>query len=170
MNTRQISSLLQSNPITRQSFVGVFPSDLLPKTPRKVKPCSYIANTQKHNQSGEHWVCFHFPQEGPAEFFDSYGFPPQQDFLKILGNLYRFSSSFFQFPISSACGQYCIFFILQRCSGKSMTEILNMFSTTDLLENDILVNSTVEEKFTVDLDIFDCNYIRSQFSRSFQRD
>lgn len=167
MNTRQISSLLQNNPHTRNSFAGVFPADLLPKFPRKKKPCSYIANTQKHNEPGEHWVCLYFPAQDLPEYFDSYGFLPQREFKEILGNSYRLSRGFFQYPLSSTCGQYCIFYILQRCLGKTMTDILNMFTTENLIENDILVNSTVEEYFPVDLDIFDLNYLGRQISRAF---
>ena len=166
MNTRQITQLMKNNARTKRSFVGVFPADYVPTHPRRSKPCSYIANTDRGDQPGQHWVCMFFPINGLPEFFDSYGFPPQEEFLKILGNNYKYSKGFYQFPISSTCGQFCIFYIHQRCTGKSMEEIIALFTTSNLLENDVLINSTVEREFNVDLQIFDEPYIRSQLCRT----
>ena len=167
MNTRQITQLVKNNERTRNSFVGVFAADHVPKHPRKLKPRSYIANTDRSDKPGQHWVCLFFPTNGLPEFFDSYGFPPQREFHQILGSNYKYSKGFYQFPLSSTCGQYCIFYIHQRCSEKSMEDIVARFNTsTNLLENDVLVNSTVEREFNVDLQIFDETFIRYQMCRS----
>jgi hypothetical protein len=31
-----------------------------------------VVNTDSCDREGTHWVAFHFPKEGPAEFFDSF--------------------------------------------------------------------------------------------------
>ncbi|KXJ07521.1 hypothetical protein AC249_AIPGENE8474 [Exaiptasia diaphana] len=36
-------------------------------------PSAYIANVDKHDKNGSHWVAFYFSDEGRAEFWDSYG-------------------------------------------------------------------------------------------------
>ena len=34
---------------------------------------SFVVNTDSYGREGKHWVTFHFPKEGPGEFFDSFG-------------------------------------------------------------------------------------------------
>ena len=36
-----------------------------------VRPRTFIVNTDTCDGGGSHWVAFHFPLVGPAEFFDS---------------------------------------------------------------------------------------------------
>jgi hypothetical protein len=38
-----------------------------------VRPRTFIVNTDTCDRGGSHWVAFHFPLVGPAEFFDSLG-------------------------------------------------------------------------------------------------
>ena len=42
-----------------------------------VKPHTFIVNTDTSDRGGSHWVAFHFPLVGPAEFFDSLGNAPE---------------------------------------------------------------------------------------------
>lgn len=166
MNTRELSKILRGHKHLKYIFAGVFPADMLPSNPRKKKPCAYIANTHMHNQPGEHWICFYFPAIGYPEYFDSYGLAPQEEFETFLNKSYLYSTAFVQFPLSSACGQYCLYFILQRSKGYSMANIISSFSTNKL-ENDAMVNSIVEDSFCVDLDVFDSTYIAKQIAHSF---
>ena len=165
MNNREISMLMRSNAKTCSVFGGVFAADTLPVKPRDNKPCAYIANTHKHHQPGEHWVCFYFPKDSPPEFWDSYGRNPQDDFKPILGATYLCSEKMIQHPLSSVCGQYCCFYILKRSQGFEMLDIVSAF-TDDLLLNDIMVNRTVEKNFQVDLDVIDIPFLNMQVARS----
>lgn len=169
MNNREISRIINTHHLLRNIFVGVYPADCLPDIPRKNKPCAYIANTHRKNQPGEHWVCFYATSYQPMEYFDSYGFPPKDDFLNILGEDYLRSTKFVQHPLSAMCGQYCIFYIYMRAIGTSMIDIIQMFDDNTLL-NDVKVNRIIEEVFDVDLDVFDLNYIGKQIAHSFSQE
>ena len=140
MNSVQISTILKQ--VLPKQFGGVFPADCLPsKSEIQEKPKAFVANTHKHNLPGEHWVCFYFPVQGPNEYFDSYGLAPWiQEFKVFLGNSYMRSSKTLQSLNSDVCGQYCIFFLLMRIRKCSLQNILNMFST-NRVENDNIVKT-----------------------------
>jgi hypothetical protein len=38
---------------------------------------SFVVNADSCDREGTHWVAFHFPKEGSAEFFDSFGRAPE---------------------------------------------------------------------------------------------
>ena len=168
MNNREITHILKSHPYTRNVFMSTHAADTLPTVPEK-RPLAYVANTHKRNQPGEHWVCFYFPVSGPREYFDSYGFEPTTSFAKFLGREYWYNKRFLQYPLSSSCGQYVIFFIFMRALGHSMETILKLFNERDLLANDLLINTIVEHNFNVDLDIFDSDFIGKQIAHSFMK-
>ena len=88
MNTVQLIYALQHDKITCKQFVGVFPSDRLPKKMEHY-PCGFIANTDPSAKPGTHWVAFYFPSKSEAEFFDSYGYPPEhyKNFKNIFNHL-----------------------------------------------------------------------------------
>lgn len=169
MNNREIARILKSNYITSGIFVTVHAADTLPEKPRSRKPCAYVSNTHNHTQPGEHWICFYWPPAGHGEYFDSYGFEPKLVFQEFLGSRYSYNVEFLQYPFSSTCGQYVIYYIYMRALGKKPAEILSSFSEDDLLGNDILVNSTLEEIFSVDLDIFDEDFIGKQICHSYYK-
>ena len=66
MTNLQIESCLKGHPAT------VCCADELPAHVG-VRPCTFIFNTDMCDRGGSHWVAFHFPLVGPAEFFDSLG-------------------------------------------------------------------------------------------------
>src|SRR5215470_4846264 len=138
MYASQISKALESDPHVAKTFMGVFPSDKLPKNIWKF-PCSLVANTDPSSKRGEHWVCFYFDRTGAVEYFDSYGIPP------VNHNLFNFitengcnltwhpntrmicNDKRVQGYNSNVCGHYCIAYITQRVGGKSMNEIVSGF-------------------------------------------
>ena len=168
MNNLQILSLVRSCPKTNGNFQGVFASDMLPQKTRK-RNSSYICNLDPSHMPGSHWICIYFPPKGPPEYFDSFGFPPRKPFKRILGKSYRFNPYFIQYPLSTTCGQYCIYFLWQRSLNKSMNSILSQFDKDNLLYNDMFVNNEIEKHFSVDLDVFDMDFISSQLSVSFKQ-
>ena len=165
MNTHQLNQLASSCLGIAPTFIGVFASDLLPdKVPR---PSSLIANLDSSEQAGSHWVCLYFPTRGLPEYMDSYGWTPSSTFLKVLGSRYRCNSNFLQSAFSAVCGQYCLFFLLQRNRLSSMDAALSFFGQNEHFLNDILVNSFVEEHFEVRLKMFDNNWQLGQLTRSY---
>ena len=71
------------------------------------------------------------------EYFDSFGlYPLDLNIYKFIKNKYFLASSkILQNLFSSACGQYCIFFIINRANRFSYDQILSLFND-NTLEND----------------------------------
>ena len=134
-----------------------------------IKPSSYICNLDPSTMPGSHWVCLYFPPKGLPEYFDSFGFPPLEPFELFLGKSYRFNPCFIQYPLSTVCGQYCIYFLWQRSLNKSMNIILSQFDENDLLFNDIFVNNAIENHFSIDLQVFDLDFVSSQLCASYKQ-
>ena len=152
MNSRQLEKILMSDPLTRSSFLGVYPSDLLPKTDLTY-PCSLVANTDPHYLPGAHWVSFYFSPSGKGEFFDSYGKPPGyyshefEDFItrNSLKN-WTYNNTGLQGALSNVCGEYAALFIINRNKGMSLTGIVNMFSS-NTTHNDRMVWRFFKRRF-----------------------
>ena len=134
MNTLQLKEVIKEDPITRLKFCGVYAENNLPKT-LNVYPCGLIANTDPKGKPGKHWVSFYFPSSQEGEFFDSYGHPPNfysKHFVKFLNRNAQnwiFNHKELQSIWSSVCGQYCIFYVLNRAHGVRMSTIVNVFSS-----------------------------------------
>ena len=72
MDTRQIMCCLRYV----GSFLGVFPSDLLPEH-SIARSGTLIVNTDPHTESGSHWLAIHFQSKSHTSYyFDSYGLLP----------------------------------------------------------------------------------------------
>ena len=162
MNADELSTLLKTHPETRNVFVGVAARDTLPKKPRRRRPCAYICNTAKaHPHLGEHWVCFYFKKKAPPEYFDSNGMSPQfASFQRFLGGYWKENRLMLQSPLSTVCGQYCMFYILMRNKGYTMEEIQSWFSPYDLLKNDQNVNRTVNALFNTQQEVHDATFLQ----------
>ena len=147
-------------------FVGVFAADTLPPIPRSKRPCAYIVNTDPISLPGQHWVVIYFGKKRrPAEYYDSYGRAPLPCFRNFINN-YKMNKQIIQSSMTSTCGQHCIFYILKRCNGYSMEEILIHFKKEDLLSNDVMVNAEIEEKFGTRLALLNTTFIHKQISRA----
>ena len=77
MNTLEIKQALKSNKFTKRNFSEVYAADELPKS-LDTFPCGFIANTDPSTKPGTHWVAFYFSSHEKGEFFDSYGYSPEQ--------------------------------------------------------------------------------------------
>ena len=165
MDNSTIERLLRNHPITRKRFGGVFARDTLPtttETKKKNSDCFYVVNLDSRNEPGSHWVVLHTcGGRHQSEYFDSYGWPPQKkEFIKFMKDKYIHSVKELQHPFSTVCGQWCMFFILLRCRGKSMREIINLFTCKNKIANDLMVNAAVEQEFKTDQDVIDKKFIR----------
>ena len=160
---------MKNNKKTKLVFRGVFARDTLPRKLPKIRPCAYICNIDEIRQPGRHWVCLYFPKKKPNEYYDSFGFPPHKDFLKLLGKAFKCNNHFHQYPLSTSCGQFCMFYILQRISSSSMEEVLKLFDKKELMVNEMLVKKTMKDEFNFVSPVFDSSYIRSQICKSFSQ-
>jgi len=109
MDTVQITCSLKDVP----TFLGVYPSDLLPTTIHKTG--TVIINADPHTREGLHWLAIHFeiPLSG-ASYFDSYGRPDSDhnilSFIKRNAAIWGYNSISLQGPTNVVCGQYCCLF------------------------------------------------------------
>ena len=132
MNTLQLIQVIEQDPKSKNKFCGVYPSDILPVIQHY--PCGIICNTDPHTEKGSHWVAMYFPYKGAAEFFDSYGNHPSvynETFVKILNNnssRWSYNRRCLQSLTSSTCGQFCLYYIMNRNRSKSMSKIVDSFS------------------------------------------
>lgn len=75
LTTLNIQNIMDRDPLVKDIFKGVFACDMLPRLIIE-KPASLIINLDPHYEPGSHWVAAHFPREGFALFFDSFGISP----------------------------------------------------------------------------------------------
>ncbi|XP_036150790.1 uncharacterized protein LOC118648558, partial [Monomorium pharaonis] len=106
MNSLEILRALRQ---LNAKYVGVYPADRLPRV--WTRSTAIVANTDNHNQPGEHWVAFYVDERGTGTYFDSYGLPPLDSrfLLRLRRNSakYRWNTVPLQGLLSQTCGQYC---------------------------------------------------------------
>ena len=156
---------MNSHQLLQLAFLGVFASDMLPVN--IPTPSALIANLDSSEEAGSHWVTLYFLSRGIPEYMDSFGLPPKKSFLKLLGSKYRCNTVFLQSPFSAVCGQYCLYFIKRRNLLSSMNTVLSVFTEGEHFFNDGMVNSYVQDHFSVQLKMFDINWELRQLSRTY---
>lgn len=169
MNNIQLETSLKSHPITRHFFRGVYAYDLIPKTP---SIGYYIFNLDPSHLPGSHWIAINIREKDEKNFFfDSYGYAPKRyKFKKFLGNNYHFNRQSLQYPLSTVCGQWCMFFIYFSCKNYNPREIFYPFSlSNDALKNDHVMNTVVEKIFNIKAKIIDVPFLRSQIAKEMKR-
>ena len=133
-------------PSTKNRFVGVFPADKIPENITGYSlPCCFIANTDPSWMHGTHWVAVFVDRNGDIEYFDSYGRRPMSPQMKTFcGTIYQYNPYMIQPVFSALCGRFCIFYLVQRCQGKSFETVLHMFDFNNLIYNENLVSDFVK--------------------------
>jgi hypothetical protein len=100
----------------------------------KSRAQSFVVNTDSCDRKGTHWVAFHFPKEGPAEFFDSFGRAPETYHRRFRNVLianrpqYKFNTVRVQREDGDTCGLYCVHFVKYRYRNFTLEDIVNEFS------------------------------------------
>ena len=138
MDENEIHSLLSDCPL----YGGTFASDELPENPRV--PIAFVVNTDPSSLPGTHWQVVHLLGNGKAEFYDSFGFPPDEDnisnYLERYVSEWEYSSMSAQHPVLASCGMFCINFIRCRSAGLSYSDFLDQFSFNQLENEDLIVS------------------------------
>ena len=150
MYTDQLIRNLLKYRWSRQTFCGVKPLDKIPQK-RVRRPCSFVVNTHKSDQPGEHWFGIFVPRRGKIDYFDSYGRPPEHlevfNFIRLNGQKFKYNSKRIQSDQSENCGQFTLFFIYFRSKGYTMDQYLNLFSDQDYLFNDKIIERLYNKMF-----------------------
>ena len=138
MKSNSLSNIDITNILRAQGIEinGIFMKDELPK---KLKKGFYVVNlaSNSDNNGGTHWTALYYSSEGNF-YFDAFGFIGPNEVDKRLKS-YVYNTSQIQDINSTACGFYCIGFIIYMNSQKNKMEgyksFVNNFSS-DTKEND----------------------------------
>lgn len=157
MNMLQIEKVLKRDVCTKKYFIGVFPSDDLPKNSERF-PFMMVVNTDPHNQPGTHWLAIYSKTPRSIEFFDSYGNSP--DFFNQNIRSYVQKYDFVTFndtPLQSSstavCGQYCIYYLYYKARNHSLKSIISSFTPKYVL-NDMRVYNFVKKLSKINVQFF----------------
>lgn len=151
MNSLQIHRVLTHDLHAQRYFMGVFPSDKVPKLQRF--PAAIVINTDKHDESGTHWLALYMENKQTLEFYDSFGLPPET----YGEDIYRYVKTFkvvqwnilpLQSPTSNVCGQFCIYFVVKRCQGFCMKMIVTPLAGK---KNDFRMYQFVKKRYGVNM-------------------
>ena len=131
LNNVQLDRLADSQPTLKPYFDGTVPCNRLPSSPDKKGPVAYIVNTDQEGQPGRHWLAL-WTCDDKCEVLDSYALPletyqttqPLQRWLDQHWKIVIQSSQSLQSLYSRSCGDYALFFLVDRSQGKSMNEFL----------------------------------------------
>ena len=147
MRGYELQDLLCRDWYVRKSFVGIFPSNQLPRKVLKGESRAFVFNTDPHYKRGSHWVALFINSFGDATYFDSFGLPPIQASIKrfILNNSrsLRYNSIPIQSLVSKACGLFCIHFIRVMCRGGTLRDVLSHFNPYSQSFNDRKIKNLV---------------------------
>lgn len=132
MTTNQLWFAVDQDPIIKNQFGGVYPSDHIIRHVPVMRPQIIFANTAPQTHPGKHWVAMYFPlsPNDPVEYFDSTGKNPVllggpiKEFFRIQPSGYIYCTKQLQKPGTSVCGEYCLYYAIQRCRGTSMNSIV----------------------------------------------
>lgn len=163
MNTHQLQRAIDCDSNMNGKICGVYAVDDIPEK-YNTRLSGFIANTDPHTLPGRHWVAFFIDENGDLETFDSYGNSPSlysenikrymNNFERNINNTKRLQSS-----ETRVCGQYCLFYLMCRCKGYSLNDIIKVFSG-DFRLNDQFVYNFIYERFSC------CMYTTSRFCQS----
>ena len=135
MNTNEIENAICQDPSAEAIFIGVYARDQLPKSIKY--PAAMVWNTDPADQPGEHWVAAYFTEDGIGEYFDSYGLEPLPCFKRYMDKQSRqwtWNQVSLQDVWTSACGHFCVFYVIHRSRGipmETITEALNCIERND---------------------------------------
>lgn len=121
LRDKDIVKILKSQNI---NLNGIVMKDELPA---KLKRGFYVVNlaSEADNNGGTHWVSFYYSPKC-SYYFDSYGFvPPIEVEIKI--KPYIYNDIDIQSYSSTACGFFCIAFIIYMNSQKNKLKGFNAF-------------------------------------------
>ena len=157
MNSQQLEQALARNAVTGESFRGVFAADRI--VPLDPLPGHCVINTDKSTENGSHWIAVYQEKPGVVETFDSFG----RDFSSYHVNYFEKhrivkQSHQLQANTSTVCGQYCLFFLLRRCSGEKYANIVHLF-TENKTSNDRMVTQYVNHFFSLDTPVQDTGFL-----------
>ena len=126
LNSIQLYKILSKDKNTKVCFRGVYAINTLPK--KAIYPSCLIVNTDPSNKPGSHWLAIYYYVNGEAEFFDSYGLNPNfyglDNYLNKTSLNWTYNKKQIQSFYSNLCGYYCFFYLMFKCRGYSLDDMI----------------------------------------------
>ena len=92
---------------------------------------------------GQHWVAIYIDANSKGKYYDPNGTPPflmeYVNFMNKHCTSWTYNTVRVQEEGSIVCGLHCIFYLIHRCAGHSMTDV------TRLLENPVEATGIVQK-------------------------
>ena len=127
---------------TWAAFDDVYPLDELPTTVPHY-PAFIVLNTHPHNLKGEHWKVIFIRKDKGGELFDSLALPPNiptQQWLRKHTRQWKTNARAFQHPLSTSCGAFVLYFILNRLRVRRFESITQKFSSNPHVNEKLVRN------------------------------
>ena len=119
---------------------GVYARNRLPRL--LSVPSALVGNRDPDHRMGQHWVTIYIDANSRGEYYDSTGTPPflraYVNFMNKYCTSWTYNTIRVQEEGSTVCVHHCIFYLINRCAGHSMTDI------TRLLEIPVEATSIVQ--------------------------
>lgn len=145
MNTQQLFEVLKHDPFTSKYNYNVLPlNHFLENSFSRLS--MLIINYDTCDNPGSHWVAVFIDKDRNIEYFDSYGILPMySSIMNKLTSISANKSPTFNLTCfqgnSTACGQYCLLYLLLKARGFTLKRIQNIFHMTKVAkERDFVVN------------------------------
>jgi hypothetical protein len=108
----------------------------------------YLRNRRRSEKS--HRIAMYIDANSKGEYYDPMGLPPYQDayvaFLNKLCTSWTYNAVRVQEEGSTVCRQHCIYYLIHRCRGYSMTNITGLLKNpkeaTDIVKTIVYINKT----------------------------
>lgn len=130
MNSNEIANILSKNRFTKECFRGVYSSNNI--ISQYLFPYCLVVNTDKEGQPGTHWVAIYVNNNKEAEYFDSFGKPPNDEIAKFLNQfeLVHINKNKIQSNYDTSCGPHVIYYLIQKCRGNSLNTIIKELNSS----------------------------------------
>ena len=144
MNTLEIEDVLKNHPGTRFVLKGVCARNRLPR--QLNVPSALVGNT--YSLDGKHWIAMYIDANSRGEYYDPMELPLYHAvyvaFLNKHCTSWTYNAVRFQEEGSAVCGQHCIYYLIHRCRGYSMTNITgslkNPKEAADIVKTFVYIN------------------------------
>ena len=146
MNTLEIEDVLKNHPGIRFMLKGVYARNRLPR--QLNMPSALVVNTEPDSLDGEHWIAMYIAANSRREYYDPMRLPPYHAaymaFLNKHCTSWTYNAVRVQEEGSTVCGQHCIYYLIHRCRGYSMTNITgslkNPKEAADIVKTFVYIN------------------------------
>lgn len=152
MDSQQLRHCIAEDSLATYYAGGVLASNDLPSEPLRNR--IFIINTEPTYEPGQHWLIVYLPPDNhPLEYFDSLGQTPSHFVRQFLNNQDHDSMGYVCHPVplqsknASTCGHFCLYYMMHRVRGLSMSDIIQEFIPMNYISNEEKVMYFVKKHF-----------------------